>query len=396
MKCFRISGVILLVVLMVSLVACTAVPPTADIPTQVAQAIAATETAAPTDTAAPSGGTPPPVTDTPPSPADTLIPVTDTPIPPSETPTEVPPTDTPTPIPPTDTATPLPTESPTEAPPTDTPMPESTATPKPTPKPKPPAAPRGILLYSNANVDADQWELWEYDFGSGQNRMLHAWRTEVDFSNDGNQIAYYRWADNRDDAGIWIMNKDYSGERKILPGGAYPSFSPGGDRLSVMGDQIYIVHSDGGGLRPLIQGEYPAWSPIDNRIAFRSCFGGDCGIWITDADAGGQARVTTWGSDGQPAWSANGNKIAFISQEEGNFEIYTVNSDGANIKRLTNRPASDGLPVWSPDGKWIAWRSDAGGTWGVWVMRSDGTDQRRLFDAPVLEAWFWEKMARRQ
>ncbi len=183
---------------------------------------------------------------------------------------------------------------------------------------------------------------------------------------------------------------------RILPGDAYPSFCPGGDRLAVMGYLIYIVNSDGGGLRPLIAGEYPDWSPVDNRIVFRNCFGGDCGIWITDADAGGRLRLTTGGGDGQPAWSPDGKRIAFISEEEGNFEIYVINADGSGRKRLTNRLVSDGLPTWSPDGQWIAWRSDEGGVWGVWVMRPDGSAKRRLFDAPVLPVWFFEKLAWRR
>ncbi len=273
---------------------------------------------------------------------------------------------------------------------------EAPPTPAVTPTPKPPAGPRGVMLYSNANLDADQWELWEYNFNTGGNKILYTWRTEVAFDRAGTQVAYFAWPGDggSDDVGIWIMNSDYSNAHKILPGGAYPSFSPGGDRLSVMGNmEIYIVNSDGSNLRLLSPGEYPAWSPTDNRIVFRNCFGGDCGIWITDADAGGRTRLTSGGSDGQPSWSPNGQKIAYISQEEGNFEIYVMNADGSGSTRLTNRPASDGLPVWSPDGNWIAWRSDEGGSWGIWVMRPDGSNQRRLFDAPVLPVWFFEKMA---
>ena len=435
------------------LLGCSPGPSESEIATQVAEAVAATETAKPTDTPVPI-------------PTETPTPV------PTDTPTSEP---TPTPAP-TNTPTPQPTDTPTPEPtPTSTPTPEpvqvsllknvnlrngpgtnylivkkgkqgatfdvlgkaemkdgvwwqidlgegNTAwvrndlvavsgdaqavgvvaklppTPEATPTPKPPPGPRGILLYSNANLDAKQWELWEYNFNTGQKRFLHAWRTEVDFSPDGRQIAYFAWPGDKgqDQVGIWIMNSDYTNEHRILPGGAYPSFSPGGDRLAVMGDQIYIVNSDGSGLRPLIQGEYPDWSPVDNRIVFRNCFGGDCGIWITDADAGGQVRLTTGGSDGQPAWSPDGKRIAFISKEEGNFEIYVINADGSGRKRLTNRLASDGLPVWSPDGQWIAWRSDEGGSWGIWIMRPDGSGKRRLFDAPVLPVWFFEKMAWRR
>ena len=435
-----------------SLVGCNKTPDTPDVATIVAEAVAATEAAKPTATAVPPTPTALPPTDTPVPPTHTPTAV------PTDTPTPAP-TDTPTPAP---TDTPTPTAEPVQVSMNKTvnlrsgpgvnylvagkgqkgnqfvvlgkaemkdgvwwqidlgkgktawvredlvsasgpvegveTVAELPPTPAVTPTPKPPAGPRGVMLYSNANLDAQQWELWEYNFGTGGKRLLHPWRTEVDFSPDGKQIAYYAWPGDkgRENVGIWIMNSDYTNEHRILPGGAYPSFSPGGDRLAVMGDQIYIVNSDGGGLRPLIQGEYPDWSPVDNRIVFRNCFGGDCGIWITDADAGGKVRLTTGGSDGQPAWSPNGKRIAFISQEEGNFEIYVINADGSGRKRLTNRLASDGLPVWSPDGQWIAWRSDEGGTWGIWVMRPDGSAQRRLFDAPVLPVWFFEKMAWRR
>ncbi|NUQ38794.1 MAG: PD40 domain-containing protein [Caldilineales bacterium] len=268
----------------------------------------------------------------------------------------------------------------------------------PTPEAPPtPVGPSGVLLYSNANLDAEQWELWEYNFNNGKRRFLFAWRTEVAFNRTGSQIAYYQWG-NSSEAGVWVMGADYSGGRRVVPLGdvAYPSFSPDSSRLALMGDRIYIANSDGSGLRALIEGEYPAWSPTDNRIVFRGCFGADCGIWLTDADAGGRSRLTSGGSDGQPAWAPNGQKLAFISQEEGNFEIYTINANSSGRTRLTYRPASDGLPVWSPDGNWIAWRSDEGGVWGVWVMRADGSGQRRLFDAPVLPVWFWEKMAWRR
>ncbi len=435
------------------LAGCNSGPSESEVATQVAEAVAATEAAKPTDTPVPTDTPTTAPTDTPtPAPKDTPTPA------PTDTPTPLP-TNTPTPVP---TATPTPTPEPVQVtlnknvnlrggPGTNylvvrkgkkgetfdvlgkaemkdgvwweidlgegktawvredlvtltgeadavSVVAELPPTPEATPTPKPPPGPRGVMLYSNANLDAQQWELWEYNFNTGKKRFLHAWRTEVDFSPDGRQVAYFAWPGDkgRDQVGIWIMNSDYTNEHRILPGGAYPSFSPGGDRLAVMGDQIYIVNSDGSGLRPLIQGEYPDWSPVDNRIVFRNCFGGDCGIWITDADAGGRIRLTTGGSDGQPAWSPDGKRIAFISQEEGNFEIYVINADGSGRKRLTNRLASDGLPVWSPDGQWIAWRSDEGGTWGIWVMRPDGSSKRRLFDAPVLPVWFFEKMAWRR
>lgn len=255
----------------------------------------------------------------------------------------------------------------------------------------------GRLLYSTANMDAKRWELWEYNFAAGESKKIADWRTEIDVSADGKQIAYFAWpSDAGEKTGIWIMDADFTGNRLVVPGGAYPSFSPGGDRLVVNGgDDLYMLKTDGTNIRALTNGEYPAWSPVNNQIVHRACVGGSCGLWIIDADsqyADTRSHITTGASDGQPAWSPDGKRIAYISKEDGNFEIYVVGADGSNKVRLTSNPASDGLPVWSPDGKWIAFRSDRDGNWAIYVARPDGSDVRKVIDAEVLAFWFFEKM----
>ncbi|MEI2692682.1 MAG: SH3 domain-containing protein [Anaerolineae bacterium] len=285
-----------------------------------------------------------------------------------------------------------------ELPPTATPAP--TATPGPTSAaptasaPPSGGGPSGTLIYSVANLDADRWELWEINLASSAKRMLFEWRTEVDVSPNFSQIAYFAWpAAAGPQAGVWTMNADYTGERLVIvAGAAYPSFSPDAGRLALTGDGVYIINSDGSGLRYLTEGEYADWSPTSNWIAHRACHGGACGLWETEADTGEQRRLTTGGSDGQPAWSPNGRQIAYISQDDGNFEIYRIDADGNNKVRLTNNPSSDGLPVWSPNGQWIAFRSDRGGSWAIYVMRADGSDVRKIVDVPVLAVWFFEKM----
>jgi len=300
----------------------------------------------------------------------------------------------------------------------DPPAPAATPTTAPAPAAAPTAAPESVantpqdgtaptlpsglasgrLLYSVANLEAQRWELWEYDFGAQGTTKIADWRTELDISKDGRQIAYFAWpGDAGDKVGIWIMDADFTNNRLLLPGGAYPSFNPGGDRLVVNGPEgtMYLVNSDGGGLRALAKGEYPDWSPVDNRIVHRDCVGGSCGLWVIDANATdptARQRVTTGGSDGQPSWSPDGQRIAYISQEDGNFEIYVVNSDGTNPVRVTSDPASDGLPVWSPDGQWLAFRSDRGGVWAIYIVRPDGSELHKVIDADVLEFWFFEKM----
>ncbi len=276
---------------------------------------------------------------------------------------------------------------------------KSGTAPKPVAAAKP-GAPKGVLLYSVLNTDADRWELWQHDFASGKSTFLKEWRTEVAFSPNFKSVAYFAWPGAvGDKAGVYAANPDLSGERLVFGGDiSYPSWSPDGGRLVMNGgtDQgmlMFIVNADGGGGRGLALGEYPAWSPKGNWIAHRACVGGGCGIYLTDADTGAQQRLTTGGGDGQPAWSPNGQQVAYISKDDGNFEVYRINTDTSNKARLTNDPASDGLPTWSPDGSWIAFRSDRGGTWAIYIMRSDGSDLRKVTDAPVLPLWFWEKMS---
>jgi WD40 repeat protein len=273
----------------------------------------------------------------------------------------------------------------------------------PTPAPQPTAAPRaasgsasGVLLYSIANMDKKRWELWEYSFATKQSRFLKEWMTEVAFSRDYKQVAYFSWGPATDNKpGICLANADLSNQRLIFVGApSYPSFSPDGKRLAVQGDdEFYIMNSDGAGLHQVDLGEYPAWSPIDNWIAHRGCYGPDCGLWLTHADSGERRRLTKGGGDGQPAWSPDGKQLAYISKDDGNFEVYKVNRDGSERVRLTNDIHSDGLPVWSPDGSWIAFRSDRSGTWAIYVMRPDGTGVIKLVDANVPPVWFYEKMA---
>jgi uncharacterized protein YraI len=306
------------------------------------------------------------------------------------------PADMPTPVP---TATAAPTVAPpTAAPgqPTAAPGQATAAPAKAAPAPAPKGGgPGGVLLYSVASKANDRWELWQYNFANGESKFLKEWRTEVAFSPDYKQFVYFGWPQVMGEKpGLYIGNADLSNENFVILGGAYPSFSPGGDRLSAQGGpKIYVLNTDGNGLHAITEGEYPDWSPIDNWIAHRACYGGDCGLWLTNADSGERRRLTTGGGDGQPAWSPNGQQLAYISKDDGNFEIYRINRDGSNKVRLTNTPQSDGLPIWSPDGQWIAFRSDRDGKWAIYVMRPDGSDVRKVVDADVLPLWFWEKLA---
>jgi len=259
------------------------------------------------------------------------------------------------------------------------------------------------LIYSILRENPLKYELRQYNFNTGEDTWLADWATNVEFSPDGSQIAYFAWPQGvgEEKMGLWIMNADGSNPHLVASGALlYPSWSPAGNELAIQGglmDQAVIIIAGTEATNPWIvtEGEYPAWSRT-GRIAFRHCFGSDCGLWTINPDGQGLQRLTTGGGDGGPAWSPDSSKVAFISKDDGNWEIYVINADGTGKTRLTNSPTSDGLPTWSPDGKWIAFRSDRDGKWALYVMRYDGSDVRRIVDAPVLPLWWFEKMSWKQ
>lgn len=78
-------------------------------------------------------------------------------------------------------------------------------------------------------------------------------------------------------------------------------------------------------------------------------------------------------------------KIVFAAKDDNqNSQIYTMTANGANLKQLTDFPASGEAysPSWSPDGQHIIFTSFKGGIStgpAIWVMDADGSNQRFLY-----------------
>jgi hypothetical protein len=81
----------------------------------------------------------------------------------------------------------------------------------------------------------------------------------------------------------------------------------------------------------------------------------------------------------EPAWSPVNNEIAFVATESGNDEIWVINADGTQPRQLTrNTWEWDKTPSWSPDGKQIIFMSNRTGNQQLWLMNADGSDQKLL------------------
>jgi Tol biopolymer transport system component len=231
--------------------------------------------------------------------------------------------------------------------------------------------------------------------GSGQRRLARNGHAPA-WSPDGRRIAFF--SDNK----IYLMNADGSEHRALTRRQAEPRdlvWSPDGRKFAFLQKRgcgpgcydIYVVNSDGSGLRnltaklaslgPVFGPHDPAWSPDGKKIAFvrLNASLGDP-IYVVNADGGGLRNLTPKpvGASAAPAWSPDGRKLTFVSYRNGNSEVYVMNANGSGQRSLTRNPAFDGDPAWSPDGRKIAFVSHRDDSYGVYVMNADGSGQRKL------------------
>ena len=203
----------------------------------------------------------------------------------------------------------------------------------------------------------------------------------------------------------------------------WPSWSPDGALLVFVrtrpvddGErfpgEIFAMHPDGSGLRPLtddagLHKSAPAWSPDGSRIAFdaRRWPSDEWNLYTMNADGSDVRQVTVHAAQQgavhassigapiddaesatipivsgnvEPMWSPDGSRIVFYSFLGPGFgprDIFTINVDGSDLRRLTS-DLDAVAPAWSPDGSRIAFYMSG----DIFTMAPDGGDIRRLTD----------------
>jgi len=203
---------------------------------------------------------------------------------------------------------------------------------------------------------------------------------------------------------IYVIRTDGSGLRRLTHGSAKeftPSWSPDGRWIAYRhqpgsdeSGEIYVIRADGSGARNLTRnpaGDYaPAWSPAGKWIAFASARGSAQGIpdiYVMKGDGSGVRRLTRNSDiDEYPTWSPDGKRIVFSSTAGVGFSgesrvLWVMNADGSQLRQLSHGPY-DMRPAWSPDGKRIAYESSRGAPAStprtIWVMNADGSYRRRV------------------
>jgi hypothetical protein len=144
--------------------------------------------------------------------------------------------------------------------------------------------------------------------------------------------------------------------------------------------EIYQMDANGTNQRPLPFENWSIYTQIENELPFSSNRQeqivvrgeGQLDLWRANVVSGQELRITSTGKpEYDPAWSPVDNRIAYVSEETGNGDIYVLNLDGSAVERLTvNTDNFDKHPTWSPDGSRIAFWSDMGfnKTRQIWVI----------------------------
>jgi TolB protein len=188
-------------------------------------------------------------------------------------------------------------------------------------------------------------------------------------------------------------------------------------------DQIYVINTDGSGLRRVSNGQGRCTCAYflqgDRRILYASTHMADPApppppdrsqgyvwaiypgydIFTARPDGSDVRRITTApGYDAEATVSPNGRRIVFTSMRDGDLELYTMDPDGRNVRRLTHTVGYDGGAFFSPDGRKLCFRAHRPKSVSeiqeyqellrqdlirpsrleLFVMNADGTHQRQV------------------
>ncbi len=211
-------------------------------------------------------------------------------------------------------------------------------------------------------------------------------------SSDGRQVVYHQASPGSAVPNVELWGAPPGSDLKLLRlAGAFPSFSPDGKRLALVGDlaRLDLMNTDGSGRKTLYTGQSgglfsTSWGRQVDQIAFAvgSVFegaGAGVDLMAVRPDGGGRRRLTRQaGNNGFPAFSPDGRLLVFRSGRGGNKNLYLMNNDGTGLKQLTRGEWTDTMCNWSSAGDWIVFASDRDGDFDIWLIRPDGGGLRKL------------------
>jgi len=217
------------------------------------------------------------------------------------------------------------------------------------------------------------------------------WQNAIVFTRDDPETGYDLFIVQPDGTGLTHLDTNpdrWDGE---------PRWSPDHCRILYGADikgsnsEIRVINPDGSGMETLVgrnsDDEHwnPAWSPDGRRIAFAvtpkiaAHEMGEDDIWVANADGSGAEKITGLpGDEHWLAWSPVDDRIAFKAEVTGRNDIFVIKADGSGLTQLTRDQKANTHPAWSPDGTEIAFISNRSRYIEIWIMDADGSNPRQI------------------
>lgn len=182
------------------------------------------------------------------------------------------------------------------------------------------------------------------------------------FSPDGQRIVMSLQEEGRSD--IYELDLRTRQTRRLTFANAIdtaPCYSPKGDRIVFESDrlgggrkQLFVMNSDGSGVRRISSGpgrySTPVWSPRGDLIAFTKQLAGRFLIGVMRPDGSGERILTAGFHNEGPTWAPNGRVLMFFRESRdpnSGPKLYTIDLTGYN-ERVVNTPSYASDPAWSP------------------------------------------------
>jgi eukaryotic-like serine/threonine-protein kinase len=282
----------------------------------------------------------------------------------------------------------------------------STGRPTSTPQLTPTPVGAGLGQIAFASDRSGVPEIWVINIdGSGLRQVteIAEGACQPAWAPDGRRIAFTSPCEKNQESyqgsGLFIINAD--GTELIplptTPGGDYdPEWSPDGLQLIFTTlreggmPTIYALDVESLETSKLLEestGSYiqPAWSPVEDVIAF---VGGDNRILGTSLHERDLFGISTGGlefKNSNPVWSPDGSEITFsqrnIDDDSGVTWLMAV--PYTEVMRAPVRISTSDLaaePSYSPDGFWLAFRSWVTGNHDIAIMQKTGVDRHNLLE----------------
>ena len=179
---------------------------------------------------------------------------------------------------------------------------------------------------------------------------------------------------------VWSPDGGKIAFASIIDGGIYTINADGTNLTQIVVKTVYDAYTD---TSNIATNRHPSWSPDGSMLCYELFGDEDSGttvananIYVVNSDGTGLRRLTNDLSyEGQPSWSPDGSKIAFVYvKDEGdgysNYHIYSMNADGSNWVQLTDRniTVNNQNPDWSPNGTEIVFTGDGNEHQGVFSI----------------------------